>query len=238
MVLPMSASILIAVIRDTNLLTNPLVDSWCSAMRVAVQRFAEDWVDADIEFVPPEGIVPNSTKERLVYQLWFKDHTDQDGSLGYHADNGEPVAYVFVADDLANGTLWTVTGSHELWEMLADPDINRTVTVGDIERPIEVCDCCEDDSLAWDVTGSDGVTHKISAWATPAWFDPAGVAPFTYPVIDAITAPFQLAEGGYIGERQLCPDGQWTMRLAEGIPSPRTVKAAGSRTMRRFEGRV
>ena len=93
----------VAVIRDTTLLSDEQVASWCDAVRVAVQRFALDWTDANIEFIPPNGAIPAGA-----YQLWLRDHTDQDGSLGYHDDNGLPVSHVFVADDLANGAFITV----------------------------------------------------------------------------------------------------------------------------------
>ena len=226
----MSTPITVGVIRDTLLLSNEQVESMCGAARVAVQVFAQYWTDANIIFVPPGGQVPAGA-----YQLWLKDTTDQAGAVGYHTDDGLPIAYVFVKDDIDNGMNWGVTFTHELWEMLADPDINKTVTAGETEYPIEVADCCEDDSLAWDVTGTDGVTHKVSAFALPSWFDPSGVAPFTYPDIPAITAPFMLAPGGYIGERVL-PGGAWTQRFASEVRTARQVKSAGSRTMRRFRG--
>jgi hypothetical protein len=225
----------IAVIRASNALADADVISMLAAVQITLSRdFAPHWSDATLIFVPPgqtETLPPGSM------QIWIKDHTDQAGSAGYHTDDGFPISYVFWQDDLDNGMLPSVTFTHELWEMLADPDINKTVTVGNIERPIECADCCEDDSLAYSVTGPDGRAWPISAFALPSWFDPNGAAPFTFPVIAGIGAPFALAPGGYIGERVL-PDGAWTMRFAEGEPGVRTVKAEGSRTMRRFRGEV
>jgi hypothetical protein len=224
----------VAVIRDTVLLTDAQVASWCGAMRIAVARdFAPHWTDATVVFANPGEPI-----QAGAYQLWFRDHTDQDGALGYHDDNGLPVAHVFVADDLANGTSWTVTASHEFWEMLGNPAIDRFVeNVADgvtWKMPTEVADCCEDDQFAYGVTGPDGVTHMISAFATPAWFDPHGVAPFTFPPIEAIDAPFVLADGGYIGRMEIAPaPGQWTQFLA-ARPGPRQVKKLSSRTMRLF----
>jgi hypothetical protein len=224
----------VAVIRATTLLTDGQVESWCGAMRVAVTRdFAKYWTDADIEFVLPNGAIPPGA-----YQLWLRDHTDQDGALGYHDDNGLPIAHVFVADDIANGTSWTVTASHELWEMLANPMIDRFVenVVDGVtwKMPVEVADCCEDDQFAYGVTGSDGVRHQISAFALPSWFDPAGTAPFTFPSIAEINAPFKLADGGYIGRQEVSPTpGQWTQFMAAQTGS-RQEKKAWSRTMRLF----
>jgi hypothetical protein len=229
----------VAVIRQTVLLTDAEVESWSYAAQVATSRdFARHWNDATIVFVPPGHPIPQSTATSQVYQLWFRDHTDEDGALGYHDARGAPIAYVFVADDLADGSSWTVTASHELWEMLADPAIDRTATevAGGVtwRVPIEVADCCEDDRFAYEVTGPDGVSHKMSAFATPAWFDAEGQAPFTFPPVDSITAPFELAEGGYIGRQEVAPTpGAWTQLFAQE-PGKRQVKKPYSRTMRRF----
>jgi hypothetical protein len=225
----------VAVIRDTALLTDARVASWCEAMQIAIARdFAPHWTDATVVSVKPGDPIPSGA-----WQLWFRDHTDQDGALGYHDDNGLPVAHVFVADDVANGTSWTVTASHELWEMLGNPAIDRFVenVVDGVtwKMPVEVADCCEDDQFAYAVTGLDGVTHMISAFATPAWFDPNGVAPFTFPPIKAIDAPFMLADGGYIGRMEVSPAaGQWTQFMAAEA-GPRQVKKPSSRTMRLFQ---
>ena len=94
---------------------------------------------------------------------------------------------------------------------------------------------CEDDSLGYLVNG-----HLMSDFVLPSWFNPAGVAPFTFR--RTIDAPLQLATGGYIGVRQL-PNGMWTQKFAfkefldaaKGNATPRQVKGPTSRTMRRFQ---
>ena len=54
------------------------------------------------------------------------DNPDQAGALGYHeiTSQGTPLGKVFAKLDLQSGASWTVTLSHELLEMLADPWIN------------------------------------------------------------------------------------------------------------------
>ena len=54
------------------------------------------------------------------------DDPDQAGALGYHemSSRGTPLGKVFAGLDMRLGTSWTVTLSHELLEMLADPWIN------------------------------------------------------------------------------------------------------------------
>lgn len=215
--------ITIAFIRNTSLLTDEMVASYVAAQQIQVSRdFAPAWgIDATCIFVPPGCDAPLGA-----YEVWFKDHTTEDGALGFHDDQGNPKSYVFTADDFANGVSWTVTASHETLEMLGDPDIKQVRDAAGFEYAYEACDACEDDSLAYLING-----HLMSDFVLPSWFDPNGLAPYTFR--RSIDAPLMLAPGGYIGVRTL-PDGQWSQRFAEASPGARQVKRATSRTMRRF----
>lgn len=197
-----------------------------SAQIALTQDFAPHWSNAQLVYVPPGGaIMPNW------WQCVFFDHSDQADALGYHdvSPTGTPLAKIFAKDAIADRVNWVVTMTHEIWEMLADPQIDQTADYNGWQYAREVADAPEDDRYGHRVTG-----HLISNAVTPAWFDPNGKAPFTiYPCAE-ITAPFMLAPGGYIGRRQL-PDGEWEQRFAEGAPTTaRENKKATSRTMRRF----
>jgi hypothetical protein len=215
--------------RLTNLLTDALVESYVAAQQIQITRdFAPIWgVDAQCVFVPPGGVVPAGA-----WQLRFMDHSDQAGDLGYHDDTGSPIAYVFVADDIADGCLWTVTASHETLEMLGDPLCTKTAIDGNIELAFENCDAVEDDALGYWVEGADGRKHLLSDFVTQSWFASDGVGPYSFR--GHPTAPFQLCVGGYIGFRTL-PDGAWSQRFAAGAPGIRALnKKPTSRTTRRF----
>ena len=129
----------IAFIRDTTTLTDAMLASYVAAQQIQISRdFAPLWgTDATCVAIPAGGDIPDGA-----WQIWFMDHSDQDGDLGYHDDQGNPIAYVFTADDLAAGVSWTVTGSHETLEMLADPTIDQVRDVGGFEYALEVCDAC------------------------------------------------------------------------------------------------
>jgi hypothetical protein len=82
--------------------------------------------------------------------LVLLDDSDQANALGYHdlTNEGLPIGKVFVASDLKAGTSWTVTASHELLEMLGDPNINlsvfvQTTTTAGTLYAYEVCDACD-----------------------------------------------------------------------------------------------
>jgi hypothetical protein len=83
-------------------------------------------VDAELEFVPSGAQPPAGT-----WWLSILDDSDQANALGYHdlTTDGLPIGKVFAGTDLKVGASWSVTASHELLEMLADPNINLTVFV-------------------------------------------------------------------------------------------------------------
>lgn len=75
-------------------------------------------------------------------------------ALGYHSDVYPGVPYGFVYLDICAdyGEQWTCTLSHEVLELLADPQANRTVTgtspngQGTVNYDLEVCDPTQGDS--------------------------------------------------------------------------------------------
>src|SRR5689334_9974201 len=60
------------------------------------------------------------------WQLVVLDDSDQANALGYHelTSFGRPLGKVFVRSVQQSGGAWSVAASHELLEMMADPDIN------------------------------------------------------------------------------------------------------------------
>jgi len=83
------------------------------------------------DFYPAYGILAELMwlpKERKPvpgqWQLIFADTSDQAGALGYHeaTANGDPIGFIFVKDDIESSSSWTATASHELMEMLGDPE--------------------------------------------------------------------------------------------------------------------
>ena len=91
--------------------------------------FAPAWgVDADLTFVP-KGSKPSASSRWLV----VLDNSDQAGALGYHdiTNAGLLIGKVLAGSDIQYAYNWTGTASHELLEMLGDPDINLTVFVQD-----------------------------------------------------------------------------------------------------------
>ncbi|WP_230330094.1 hypothetical protein [Nocardia aurantiaca] len=215
-----------------------LTDAQVSAVVPALQtQVHRDWApvwgsDADLSFVasgrqPPAG----------AWWLVVSDDSDQAGALGYHdlTDEGLPMGKVFARSDINAGLQWSVTVSHELLEMLGDPDINlaayvfTSASAGRIYA-YEVADPCEADQYAYQI---DGVL--VSDFVFPSWFEnfrKAGSTQFDYG--NHITAPFQLLPGGYIGVFDLSSGSGWHQLTAETMTARYAARArVGSRRERR-----
>jgi hypothetical protein len=84
--------------------------------------------------------------------------TGVENALGYHATNQGNIPYGFIYLDIVAeaGEEWTTTLSHEVLELLADPDATMTVTGpaprgrGHVHYDLEVCDPTQGDSYQID----------------------------------------------------------------------------------------
>lgn len=165
--------------------------------------------------VVPMTTIPLHSAQWAVH---VQSHLDEPGALGYHT-NGEfnqPVSYVKYDAD------WTVTVSHEILEMLADPYGNRlhqarlpyrmdneaTYRQFGIKHPtsyvhylLEVCDPCE--ATEYIVGG-----ERLSDFLTPTWYrtnGPASGAASSH--AGGCAFEREVAEGGYVS---FCNnDGYW-----------------------------
>ncbi len=193
------ANIQISVINASTVLADNDISSVVPALQTQVRRdFASAWgIDADLTFVP-QGSTPAAGS----WWLAILDNSDMAGALGYHdvTSEGLPLGKVFAGTDQEYGQQWTVTASHELLEMLADPEINLTVFVqpdasSGTLYAYEVCDACEADQFGYAINGT-----VVSDFVYPSWFESSrgeGSTQFDYG--NQITKPFQLLPGGYIG---------------------------------------
>ena len=123
--------------------------------------------------------------------------------------------------------------SHELLEMLADPEINLCAMV---EGRIYACECadpCEADELGYRV---DNV--MLSDFVYPSWFSPDAKGPYDH--VGHISKPLMLAPGGYIsvmnvfsfGWKQINADPTMQMRRAP-VGSRRERRSAPKEHWRR-----
>ncbi len=208
----------IAVINESTVLQDADVVPVIAALQEQVSNdFGPVWgIDAALTMIP-KGTPPPDTSWWLV----MLDDSDQAGALGYHdlTPAALPIGKVFAASDLKAGTSWTVTASHELLEMLVDPDINLTAFVQNANTQgtlyaYEVCDACEDDSFAYQI---DNVL--LSDFVYPAWFESFRTqGSTTFDRMNQIHNPLTLIKGGYIGVFNVTEGTGWQQQTMEEKP--------------------
>jgi hypothetical protein len=204
----------IAIINRCSLLKDKQVERIMPALQTQVSRdFAPVWgVDAELSFVPTGGRGPKD-------QWWIVllNTSDEAGDLGYHdlTNAGRPLGKVFVKSDLEAKTSWTNTVSHELIEMLGDPDLTLCAEVqrrDDEGRFIgtwliayELCDPCEADKFGYEI---DGIL--MSDFVTPEYFETfwkKGQARFDFG--GHISKPLEILEDGYLSVKHESGSRGW-----------------------------
>lgn len=148
--------------------------------------------------------------------------------------SGLPLGKVFAGTDAKYNSSWTVTASHELLEMLGDPDINLTALVQDSNESgtlyaYETCDACEDDSFGYEINGV-----LVSDFVYPSWFEQFHKAGTQYDFQKKIKKAFELLVGGYIGVFKINSGSGWTQKTAQKTTREYKMRAnVGSRRERR-----
>jgi hypothetical protein len=232
------ANIQVAVINSSTVLTDDQVQAIVPALQMQVRRdFAPVWgIDADISFVP-QGSAPAAN----AWWLTMLDDSDQADALGYHetTNSGLPLSKIFAKTTIQDGVQWTVTASHELLEMLVDPEINLSVFVQptDITGTLysyEVCDACEADQFGYAINGT-----LVSDFVYPAWFETSRLSGSTqFDFSNQLQSPLpQLLAGGYIGAFDVGSGSGWhqvsAMLHQSVVGARRITPPPGSRRDRR-----
>jgi len=127
------------------------------------------------------------------WPMIIRDDIGVPGAAGIHEDkDGQPFALISASSDLDT---WSLTASHEAFEMLVDPSGNRVQT-GDSPKPDQGrvnFPPCEAADFGYSVNGV-----LVSDFYTPNYFDPVATAGVRYSYTGAITEPRQMLQGGYL----------------------------------------
>lgn len=188
---------------------------------------------AELQFYGRDVAIPTGA-----WLLGIFDTSDEAGALGYHdlTPTGEPLGKVFAKTSLEDGGYWTVTFSHELLEMIADPYINLLAADEAHQRiyAYEACDAVEADDLGYQI---DDVW--VSDFVLPNFWEPTHVARGErFAFNSKVPGPMRLMPGGYLSFIDL-RTGRWNQdsarhgALARHLSRPQV----GSRRERRRSGR-
>jgi hypothetical protein len=170
--------------------------------RQATRDFGPVWdVEATVDAFPRLEDVPVGYWPMIV-----RDDIEVPGAAGIHLDkDGQPFALITMSDS------WSLTASHELLEMLADPFGNRVIPgrspkrdQGRVEFLVEVCDPSEAAEFGYTVNDI-----LVSDFYTPRFFDPVRTEAAGYSFTGAITKPRTILRGGYISWHEPVSDHWW-----------------------------
>jgi hypothetical protein len=124
-----------------------------------------------------------------------RDKLDAPGALSYHTEkDGTPFAAILY------GQGWEFFASHDLIEMLLDPNGNRLARgpsprAGDrheVSYLVEVCDPCASEKNGYDINGI-----HVADFCTPPYYI-AKSSGERYSFTKAISKPFEVLRGGYL----------------------------------------
>lgn len=184
----------IALLSQSSTIAQPEVMTVAAALQKQVLRdFNRFWnVAATIDSF--------ATLEDVPTGYWPVIIVDEiaSGEMGIHGQrDNQPIAMVQAKDD------WSLTASHEMLEMLADPFANRLVAgdsiAGDgvrVEYLVEICDPCQDAAFGYRINGI-----LVSDFYTPQYFDASGTTGAQYDFVGRISQPRTVLEGGYLSWR-------------------------------------
>lgn len=214
--------------------TRSLMQATAALQKQVTRDFTPNWgipatVDAfeDLASVPSDyyHVVVFGDPRELVDHLEIEIGADRAAGLmtrferealqGIHlnAFTRQPFALVAASDT------WTVSLSHELLELLADPFGNRLIAAAHPLRPdqrvkylLEVCDPCL--SAWYPVNGI-----PVSDFYTPRYFDPVRVDAIRYSYTGALEYPLHILDGGYLTWIDPSDSGLYELQAGEAQPS-------------------
>lgn len=233
-----TTNINIVIVDQTKKIDPTLLHNAALALNHQVtQDLPQYWsgISANVSSAPSVGSLPaNAWPVFLVKTL-------PPGEGGFHMDkHNQPYAKVIGTPD---DPTWTIDASHEIIEMLVDPNGNRmqtsqAITIdgnnvvdapGTFDYLVEACDPCEANNFAYEVQGI-----ALSDFITPNFYDSTARSGVRYSFMGHITRPRELLKGGYIS--YIGSDSQWRQILWVDPNTPPQYNnlevAAGARSWR------
>jgi hypothetical protein len=178
----------VGLLDKTGELDPGLLHSVAAALNVQVTRdLPQFWnIQASVSSLPKRNVPSGVGPVFLVKQL-------PPGEGGFHLDkHNQPYAEV-IAHPENDG--WTVAASHEVIEMLVDPNAAARFAKEreNLGYLVEACDPCEADEYAYSIQGV-----AVSDFLTPHFYDPLVTPGTRYSFTGALRAPREILPGGYI----------------------------------------
>jgi hypothetical protein len=204
----------VALVSETQRITSGQLSRVSAALQRQVTRdFGPIWgIRATVDAFASLDDVPLG-----YWPVVVLDQIDDPDALGYHQDqDGQPYALVVYTRS------WSLTASHEVLEMLADPWGRRLIggtsinpDQGRVRYLIEVCDPCEAPQYAYRINGV-----LVSDFYTPSFFDSRESSGGRYDFTRHIQKPKTILPGGYISWLDPATRHLWQQIWPSGASGP------------------
>jgi len=224
-------------VSNESLLSDDLVRATLPVFQTALDEdFAPAWnADATLRFAQNAEKLPPSA-----WRIVLANQTDV-GSLGYHGTtDGTPFAHIYVASSIEAGESWEKLFSHELFEMLTDPQVASAVWDGSHKiRLLEVCDPVQALNFAYYRSDTSGRPVQVSDFVLPSWFQASANGPYDF--ARQVHHSGQVLAGGFTN---IWRHDWWHEVDGPDSPSTRNVPAASRhlrtlhRQARTLDGRL
>ncbi|HEX8791011.1 MAG TPA: hypothetical protein VF765_08655 [Polyangiaceae bacterium] len=197
------------------------------------QHFAPAWgIGVELELLPRGRA---SRIRRDAWTLVILDDEESADADGWHdlSPHGQPLGKVLAKEAMADSREWTSTASHELLEMLVDPDIalGSAATVEGHARQYayEVCDAVQSNACRYEVSGV-----RVSDFVYPSWFEGFRARGTRFDQAGKCKRPLHVLPGGYAIIAHVDGSRGWHELWPERARRPRLH---GSRRARRIKDR-
>lgn len=198
---------LVSVTQQNSISPSQLTRVAAALQKQAVRDFGPLWdVSATVDAFDSLDDVPVGYWPLIVVD-------DVPDAAGFHLDkNGQPYSLIEFSDT------WSLTASHEMVEMCADPFGKRVIAGGSphpgqglVEFLVEVADPSEAAEFGYTVNG-----FLVSDFFTPHFYDPVTADGVRYSFGGHIKAPRVILRGGYITWRVPETDEWWQQTWFSG----------------------
>ena len=183
----------------------------------ALQRYVDLYL-APVWGTPVRIVKTNGFIKHAWAMVFLDDATTaKQGELAYHklTPDGLPIAKIFVKTTLAAGERVSVAASHELAEMLIDPNFNLMA-----KGPKGICAYESSDPVEEATFRVNGI--PVCDFVYPEYFEAfrkPGSTRFDY--LKKVRRPFQLLPGGY---QLVLRNGKWRHIFGSGAKRRRFLK--------------
>lgn len=230
----MTGPLAIYIVNASKTCSDDEVRHYVAAIQAFMPEFNQAWQlpEVDIAFMPHRQRPPTG----LGWLQVVADDADQAGALGYHemSAQGYPIGFTFAKTGRAAGSAVSGTLTHEIWEMRANPMIDRVIVDRTGRRwDVENADAVEADEfgIVWPMP--DGPDVLLSNFVLPSYFDFGAPDGPSYDYRGLLHQPIPaMLPGGYLAFQE--PNGHWGQIDAFGANRRARAAARPSPLSRRY----